>query len=408
MGGDGKDVRMLLPLKNLVFTYTKTGKSFNFNGHAVGELELHFIPHDGLTADANGGKPFKLVVKPTSNDPTAPVFTVITMTLDPVPGTVTGALIQEGLNDWANANLADFAHVFSVVNLNRMVDQGQWGFVTPNYTSYAYLDGGTLDTSIFGVLCMTANRTGGSLSEQINEASIPSGSIAGFLISATRTLADLVKPAIMLAYPGLTDSNFLMNDDKSELYLTKGTSVALPTVEHAGSTYQPYLTQLSVKSLGQIFTLVSYTETEIVSGITAWCQTTHQYTIGLGSGSNGQTLMFSEAAPASIIHGITQSPGSQLTQLIIMIVAAVALVILGILTGGAALVVGGLIIGLVMGADAMTPTLIKLVNKDNSPSIDLMLINSVDPIKWSDSKDFKLTYGSLNASLQLGGDPLFV
>src|SRR5947209_2574822 len=77
-------------------------------------------------------------------------------------------------------------------------------------------------------------------------------------------------------------------------------------VSPAASTYSSQLRQLSGQSLGAIFTLVSYAETEIVSGITAWCQTTHQYTIGLGTSNNGQTLVFSDAAPATIVHGITQ------------------------------------------------------------------------------------------------------
>jgi hypothetical protein len=409
-GGDGKAVRMRLPLSDVQLTFTTTGKLLQFqDGHATVELELHYVPHDGPGADAStGGTPMALKANPTSNDPDRPVLSVIDLVLSPTPGTVAGALIQQALADWGSANLAEFAHVFSVVDLNRMVDQGQWGFVTPHYTSYAYLDGDTLDTSTFAVLCMTGDRDGSQLSEQISEAAIPPTTVAGFVVSQVRALVDLVRPAIIQAYPGLTNDNFLLNDDQTQLYLTSGTQVALPPVTQSGSVYYPQLENLTVESLGQVITLTSYTTTAVAAGITAWCTTVHQYTVTLAGSSNGQTLAFTSVGQPSIIHGITQSPGSQLTQLIIDIVAGVALLLLVILTDGAALVIGGLVLGLIIGADQLVPALIKKLNTDDSPAIDLMLVNAVDPIKWTASRDFKLQYASLNASLQLGGDPLFV
>jgi hypothetical protein len=403
-GGDGKAVRMLLPLTQVTITYA-SGKSSTYSGHAVVEVELHYIPHSSATATTDGGNPHALVVNPAP--PAVPPLAVIDLVLTPTPGTIAGALIQAALLDWGTQHLAEFAHVFAVVDLNLMVDQGQWGFVTPNYTSYAYLDGQDLDHSTFAVLCMTGNRTGETLTEQVSPVAIPSGSVAGFVVSQARVLYDLVRPAIMQAYPGLTDQNFLMSEDATTLYLTDGTSVALPPVQHDGSTYYPILTQLSIKSTGQILTLNSLTATDVAAGITATCEATHWYTINLGTSSNGQTLTFVESQPPSIVHAIHQQPGSVITQLIIEIVAAIALVILTILTDGAALVVGGLVIGLILGADQIVPALIEKVNQDDSPDISLLLVNAVNPITWTASKEFLLDYASLNVSLQLGGNPSF-
>lgn len=406
-GGDGKEVRLVLPLRDVKLVYTATGKEFDFpSGQAVVGVQLHYIPHTGDPTAT--GKPVALVVRDTAPSTTTPAFTVMSVSLTPAPGTVTGALVEQGLSDWGNANLALFAHVFSVVDINRMVDQGQWGFVTPNYTSYAYLDGSAPENSVLAVLTMTGNRTGEALSEQVSAAAIPSGSVAGFVVSQARTLYDLVRPAIKQAYPGLTDSNFLMNDDATELYLTNGTSISLKPVTHDGTTYYPQLKALTIKSVGQILTLQSYTETEIVAGITATATATHWYTLSLGTSNNGQALLFNEAQPPDIVHDIHQSEGSQITQIIITIVAAIVLVILTILTDGAALIVGGLIVGLVMGANMAVPAIIEKVNHDDSPSVDLLLVNAVDPIKWTASTTFKLDYASLNVSMQLGGNPLFV
>jgi len=409
LGGDGKNVKMSLPLSNIVLNYTETGKTVKIkSGVAIIEVTLHYIPHTTAVAGKHLGNPMKLVLKDKSDTPTDPVMSVITLTLSSDPGFVATAIIKQGLDDWGNANLADFSHVFAVVDLNRMIDRGQWGFVTPNYTSYAYLDNGTLEKSLFGVLTMTGDRTGKSLNEQISPDAIPGTSIAGFIVSQKRALYDLVRPAIMLAYPGLTDSNFLMNDQGDTLYLTNGTSVPIKSVEYNGTTYYPKLEQLNIKSDGEVFTMNSYTTTPVAAGITATCTSTHWYTIELGSCNTGQTLNFKEYQTPSIVHKIVQSKGSHLTQLIIDIVAAIAFIILIILTDGAALIVGGLIIGLMMGANQIVPAAIEKANKDDSPSIDLLLVNSVHPIQWTSSNVFKLDYGQMNNSLQLGGNPEFI
>jgi len=405
-GGDGKAVRMSLPLKNLVIEYT-SGKSSTYDGHANVEVELHYIPHTTPTAAA-GANLKALVVNPTAPSPTEPPFSIVSLVLTPTPGTLTMALIRAALLDWGTAHLAEFAHVFTVVDLNVMVDHGQWGFVAPSFTSYAYLDGGSLAESTFAVLCMTGKRTGETLTEQVSPGAIPRGSKAGFIISQERTLYDLVRPSVMLAYPGLTDQNFLMNDDATELYLKEKTSVQLKPIKHGNDTFHPVLTQLSIKSNGNILTLTSFTSTEVAPGITATCQSTHWYTVTLGTSKNGQTLTFAEAQKASIEHQIHQSEGSIITQLIIALVATIVGIILVIVTEGAALVVGGLIVGLILGADKIVPAVIEQINKDDSPSIDLLLVNAVDPITWTASSKFTLKYASLNVSLQLGGNPGFL
>jgi hypothetical protein len=406
-GGDGKAVRMMWPLSQVVLTYTQTGKQLTFDeGHAVVEVELHYIPHTGAEKSVTGD-PQALVVNATASSPSVPPLSIIDVQLTPAPGTVSGALVSTALLDWGTAHLADFAHVFAVVDLNPMVDQGQWGFVTPNYTSYAYLDGDSPQDSVLAVLCMTGTRSGEALPEQVSQAAIPSGSVAGFVVSQARMLSDLVRPAIMMTYPGLTDGNFLLNSDATELYLTEGTSIALAPVEQDGNSYQPYLTNLTVTSEGSTLILNSYTSTEVAAGITATCDSTQWYTITLGSSSNGQTLTFTATQQPAIVHGIHQSPGSILTQLIIMLVGSLALALLAVLTDGAALVVGGLVIGLIMGASQIAPPLIEKLNGADSPSIDLLLTNAVDPITWAASSAFKLDYACLNVSFQLGGDPLF-
>lgn len=412
MGGDGINVRFTIPMTNIVIDYTSGSSVTCDTGSAVIEINLHYIPHTDAASAAAGDVPCKkmaLMVKTTSDVPSTPVAALVRgPQLFPDPGTISTAVFGQGLLDWVTNNLGEFDHIFSVVDLNRMIDQGQWGFVTPNYTGYAYLDGTTLDDSIFGVLTMTGDRTGESLSEQISPSAIPAGSEAGFLVSQERTLYDLVRPAIMLAYPGLTNANFLMSNDKTRLYLESGVSVDMPPVKKDGSTYYPKLTSLTVETDGEIFTVTSVTSTYITFGITAETTATNWYTLNLGTSNNGQTINFAMTQPTDEQYTVHQDPGVVITEIILSIIIGLVSLICAPLTDGASLVIGGLVIGLLLGASQIATAAIESVNKDTSPAVDLLVVNAVDPIKWTGSGSFKLGYVHPNISLQLGGDPLFV
>lgn len=414
-GGDGKSIRLSIPMSNIQLTVLSSGKVIAIpSATTIAEIELACLPHtdtDQIEVVGSSGTAVALKAKTTSDDPDVPVFTVVETTV-PEPGSVnemTLAVVGQTLQEWGNANLAEFNHVFSVVILNDMEDSGQWQFVMPSYVSYAYLDnGGSVDSSLFGVLCMTGGRDGSANNSQIAYNAIPAGSVAGFLISQERTLYDLVRPAIKLAYPGLTDDNFLMDEAAEKLYLKDGVTVDLPSAVHEGGTYYPKLKSLTVSCEGSLFTLASYTETDIGLGITATCSTIHYYTLELTDGGNGQTLGFKSFQEPSVVNNTRQSEGATITEMIIAIAAAVALAVLTVLTDGAALIIGGLVIGLLLGADQILPPLIEKVNGDDSPSLDLLRVNAIDPIKWPNSQAFKLDYGMLNVSLQLGGNPGFV
>lgn len=407
MGGDGKNVRFSIPMTGIVIDYSSGTRVTCATGSAVIEINLHYIPHE--TSTDVPSNPRALTVKTTSDDPSTPVAALVgQVTLSPDPGTISTAVFGQGLLDWVNGNLDEFNHIFSVVDLNRMIDQQQWGFVTPNYTSYAYLDGNSLEDSILGVLTMTGNRSGENLNEQISASAIPKGSDAGFLLSQERTLYDLVRPAIMVAYPGLTDATFLMSNDKTRLYLVPDISVDMPPVDHNGSTYYPKLTALTVETDGETYTVTSTTNTYITFGVTSETTATNWYTLNLGTSNNGQTITFVQSQPTDQQFAVHQDPGVIITEVILSIIIGLVSLICAPLTDGASIMLGGLVIGLLLGATQIATATIESVNMDTSPAVDLLMVNAVDPIKWTGSDSLKLNYVHPNISLQLGGDPLFV
>jgi hypothetical protein len=231
-GGSGKNIRFSIPLSQIVLTYTATQKIVKCDsGTAIMEVNMHYVPHTEPAANDNvPGKPHALVLKTTASD-TQPAAVLVSLQLSSDTGTVSKAIIEEGLRGWLNNNLDEFNHIFNVVDLNRMIDKDKWSFVTPNDTSYAYLDGKDLDSSILGVLTMTETRTREGLANQVSNDIIPGTSKAGFLISQRRALYDLVRPAIQQAYKGLDETNFLLNDAGTKLYLKDGVAVNLTPAE---------------------------------------------------------------------------------------------------------------------------------------------------------------------------------
>ena len=79
----------------------------------------------------------------------------------------------------------------------------------------------------------------------------------------------------------------------------------------------------------------------------------------------------------------------------------------GIIEVIAELYLAGVIPGLLIGLAQKAPDIIGAIGKMEAPSIDLLVLNTTDPVKWADSKDFRLTSVGLNDSLQMGGDPCF-
>lgn len=410
-GGDGKNMRFAFSLSSLVMTMLSTGKTTNVDsGNFVIEIILEYLPHTDPNNTNPNSKPVKLVVKSTSDDPDNPPVAKVMSSYDGSPGDIEVAMLDLGITNWCNANLAEFDHIFAVVDLNTMVDT-KWQFVTPNYTSYGYVDGPTLDDSVFGVLCMTGNRTGENNDQQISPNAIPTNSVAAFLIAPQLMMNNLIAPAIANAY-GLSTSDFTLSPDGSTLTLNSGITPDLPPVQDDnGNSYTPTLQSLSIQTNGQVLELISTTQTVIddALGVVATCTATHWYNITLGStqNGNGQALNFSYAQPPSIVHSVAQTSEGVINEIFYDITIALAAAILIILTGGAAAVAVGVVAGLLIGAIDISAALEKSLNTDTSPAVDLLIANAVAPITWPDAGDFKLNNAGLNVALQLGGDPLF-
>ncbi|MBT8409355.1 MAG: TULIP family P47-like protein, partial [Alphaproteobacteria bacterium] len=170
-GGAGHKIQMTLPVPTVTLTrpghpdVTRTDVTFSI------EVELAPISR-GKNSGADGGElfDFKLLAPQGAGDYT------ITVTDCSYQGSdqdqINRAFLIAIMTVWLNDNTAQFDHTFATVNLNAKAAHDKFDWLMPTTTSYAVNDQGTMESGIFGVLCMTENRAP-SKNQQIMTEALP-------------------------------------------------------------------------------------------------------------------------------------------------------------------------------------------------------------------------------------------
>jgi hypothetical protein len=323
--------------------------------------------------------------------------------------------IEQAITEWFDENLNDFVHVFATVNLNRTADKGQFEWILPTTTSYAYIDGETVNDSILGILCMTEGRSSEGLLEEVSPNAIPAGSRAGFLISPERFLAKLVLPTMPVVFKGSHSESFEIGPDNRSIVLKDDQPLQLGEIEHNGTKYSPLLMRLEISTTAGQITIDATTKVEPSWEIYSFSHNVNSYDITLhtiGSGDNrGQQTIFYTTPPPPYKpvneHWNETGPGVEILEIIQKIIAALLAIIITIVTEGAGAVAAALILGVLSGVASEIPDIISAANTDDAPPIGMLRFNCIDPIRWADQADFTLNQAAMNVSLQLGGTPHF-
>jgi hypothetical protein len=211
-GGSGSLMLMTLPL--VQGRITGGGQpDADFKASAQIQVSLGFVPQPGSDATRS----LKL--------DTGQAVNVLAVDLAQGPATARDA-ITGALQDWLNANLGEFNHVFATVDLNTRFDgsgDDSFSWVRPTHLGYAIHTENIAspDDYIFGVLAMTENRQGRNLSPVIDPGIIPAGTDAGFLIAAPRVIEKMFAPHIETLFAGGSSSDFDTRDDGMTLVNVK-------------------------------------------------------------------------------------------------------------------------------------------------------------------------------------------
>lgn len=407
-GGDGVLIHMGIPLRSGTLSFK--GQDTPLDGGVLSiEVQLRHIPPQPLGPTAQPSE-HQLVMQTGSISPSQPAVSVIELKLPQDPGFVRRALISGLLQTWLDAHLDAFEHVFNTVTLNRLVDREQFKWLAPTHTSYAYANGATDEDSVFGVLCMTQGRADQGIASQLSPNAIPPGARSGLLISRERFLQQMVMPSLPSAFPGAKPSDFKLSDDGTQV-LNTGPLQARP-VTHAGTTYQPVVTSLAISVIGEEVIVASTCRTDIGLGTYSEVHVTSYQRLKVANKPDGtQTLVYEATRPPIQDHSTRSSAEGEALKVVLAIAGVLIGLVLTVLTDGAFLIIGLVIVALLVGlAEALPQVIADAVGNrvsNDSPSLALLVSNATSPIRWPGGKDFRLTWAGLNDSLQLGGEPGF-
>lgn len=414
-GGSGAIVFMQTPVKDVKMTFTGQPDMHVKEGFVNIAIKLNYLPQPPAKADLvqqeeENGTPQYLTRNADSRNEDDPAVVIHRIDYgNEEPSELQKTLFRGALEQWYNQNLKEFTYVFTVVSLNAQAASGAFQWLKPTYTSYAYLNGTTDDTSFFGVLNMTNNNSATGLTNQLSPNVVPAGSNSALLISNAMFLRQMVLPGLNKTFTKASAEAFKISVNNESIENT--TNIRMDDLSIDGSNYHPELEEFTFQIVGDEIQIYSKTHVNISPGIDVYLVSTNYYTITLVNKTDGtgQTLDFVQTRNPRTTHWYTIADWIVITDIIIGIIGSVLVgVANGTIKSVARKVVAVIIIAIVAGLLAAIPTIIAKVLDGKAaevlPSIGKLVTESTGDIKWPQSSGFKIKTVELNGSLQLGGD----
>jgi hypothetical protein len=407
-GGSGGLLWMKVPFHDTVVTMVGKAQPPK-SGTATIELRLRFLDQDAGAAAPGAPRNLKLTVETQAASSDERAVTILDspgIVYDgEAPRFMEQTALETLLDIWMNSHLDEFQHVFATVDINAVAAHDGFQWLQPTHADYAYCDLPPND-GLLAVLCMTEGRPPRSLVQQVTAAAIPAGQRAGFLISKRRLLKKLVLPIMPQLFPGSRAGDYAMSES-GEAIVTTTQNVAFTVTTSDGEQHNAQLTNFQLSLTGEEVTFAMVTKTDVSPGIRAVCRAENFLGVRLVNVGALQTLAFYDTRPQVVTKWDEKDRGFEITEIILGVIAAIALAIAAVATAGTALAVAALVIGLLAGAAAggilLGKTIIGQIGTGNAPSIGALRMNSVSPITWTGGKAFRLTSAGLNDSMQLTG-----
>jgi hypothetical protein len=326
LGGDGKNVWMNLPMNHGTAIFEALGQTYAFSGTATIEVTLTYLPQPGSTTSQ------QLVVNDQSSDSTPPV-SVHGITFDGSLDPTVESIISGALLEWLTNNLSAFTNVFAVADLNVVLAGDEAGFqwMQPTYVSYAVTDNGTMDSSVFGVLAMTQNRTAPT-AHQVSPDAIPAGCNGGFLVTQELFLTQMVLPGTYLLFNNASSSDFQVYNQNTEV--TNLTPLSFDLSDDDGNVYTATVNTQNFKItvLGEQLTII-FTDLTYESGLGVYTHINYQGVYVVAMNSSHQLQMNMVGTP-TLRTTVTLSNARKWTDIGIEVAVSIAGAVVGAFVGG--------------------------------------------------------------------------
>lgn len=390
-GGDGRNVKIRVPMKNGTYKGMDIGKGdcFDLTGISVDiYVKLDYFPLPD-TKDLKDGS-YNLYVNTTgSGENTDPIAAVIALH-DPKNriDTINQSILRGLFESWLNRpeNLKQFDTLFSTVVINNMGKQSdEFKWLKATAISYAYTDQNTENSSIFGILCMTNNRSREGLHNQLPAVALESDDNAVFLISREVFIKNQLLPALPYIFTESPEASY--NLDKTGLVIT-AKNLKMDAVKVGAIYYHPVaesfeitFSETSIETSAQIHTPIS-------PGIDANTLIITKQTLSLSTNKKGEQIMVYEMVGDPYVkHSTDVATGVIVTEAILALIAAVVTGIAGAVAGKITALIVGIIAAAVVSIvsvsiHAIIEKVISGKATDALPSISPMVKVASNQVKW--------------------------
>jgi hypothetical protein len=399
--GSGDLVHLVLPLREVDIDYD--GQQWQVAAATAHvELNLKFVPRD-TTGLASGLALFDLCVDPegASGVRVLPV-TVEEGRADPT----TRAILKLCLQDWLERNLAAFKHVFATIQVWSQKTQEDHPWLRPTAKSYAFCSLDNPDQSFLAVLAQTEKRSDEGLINQVSPDSLAAPYGRSVMISHKRFARDMLLPALLRSFPGLSTSDLRFENNDTRMSLAAPAKVK--GVDVKDKTYPVVLQQMDIELLENGFEITATTQSEVSPGIYSNCRSTGVYTITLVTRNDGkQTLGIKQLEPITEPrHWSSHAAWVDNVENVLWLLSLVGVAVLTFLSAGMGTVAAIIVIGLVLGGPiaSVAIKMIEDVTKNNAPPLDLLIADATAAVSWPKVDGFVAKAVDIVGGVRISGD----
>lgn len=390
-GGDGKNIRLNLPLEN--GNYKGLGASFQLKDIAVDiYVTLNYLPQpdDEKIKDGN----YELYVNTTQGANTTPIAAVIN--LDDPSGILDDfnkSILKELFSKWLNKaeNLKKFNTLFSTVVINNMGEKSEeFQWLRTTSVGYAYTDGPTEDTSIFGVLCMTKERSSVGLPNQLPAVRLEKDNNAVFLINRVIFVKYQLLPALPVVFSESEKAAFELDKAGTKIMAE---NIKIEKVKVGAINYQPIAEEFTITFHETNVHTKIKTHTEISPGIDTYTIIETDQTFKLDYNNDNEPIMVYEMIGKPSTNSYTETAvGIIITEVVLGVIAAVATGIAGYLGDKLLALIVGIITALVVAVVSIAIHVImeKVIAEgiyEKIPSVNPMVKVISKQVKWPFCKE---------------------
>jgi hypothetical protein len=404
-GGDGRNVKLHLPMKSGLYTGMDfgSGDKFDLKGVSVDiYVKLNYFPVPDPKTAKDGS--YNLYVNKEQESASDPIAAVISFQdpsgkIDSINVSILRGLFESWLN--RPENLQKFDTLFSTVIINNMGEQSEeYKWLKATSISYAYTDKGTEESSIFGVLCMTNNRPHAGLPNQLPAIALKEDDNAIFLISREVFVEYQFLPSLPYIFPESKEAQFIL-DQKTKTTVT-AKNLKLDSVKVGAITYYPVAESFDICFNETYILTKAYIRTPISPGIETTTIIETKQTLVLGVNKNGEQVMTYQMVGEPIVENTNHiAAWIVVTEVILALIAVVVTAVAGVVAGKIVALVVGIIVAIIV---ALVSIVIHVIIEkciaggvtDEIPAIAPMVRVATKQVKWPFAREDAFVLTDIN------------